>query len=49
MSIFRCYECDRTVDSDFEGCFEFDKKLVCPDCHERLTLEREEEEENENN
>ncbi len=37
MSVFRCHECNRDVDSDFEGCEEHPNperpfELICERC-----------------
>jgi hypothetical protein len=37
MSMFRCCNCDETLDSDFVECLECsncDNELICLPCHE---------------
>ena len=32
MSMFRCWHCDKTVDSDIDNAGEIDGKMSCEDC-----------------
>lgn len=36
MSVFYCHECDRNVDSDFEGCEIYGEDLICETCADEI-------------
>jgi len=52
MSCFICERCDEFFDSNFSICYEDpdkDTALICEDCHERLEMDKEISECDENN